>query len=803
MSNITDWIKYELYPSLFSCVDKALPEFSFRLRGKNWVSTNYRKITGEEGDSKGKVLIWENAPGYIKDFTRGSKGLIDYIIERDGLQFIEAVKYLAEITGLEIPREPNFNPATYQKYKDRENLLEVSNDYFINSLHNKPEAQETIDYLKGRGYSDNDIEAMGLGYIPSQEELFKHLKGKGYSQDLIAQSVKIGNDTRIGSSHKLTIPYRSGGSIKGFKFRTTGQASPKYLNTSGLPIGKHLFNLGGIKGDKDLVIVEGELDSLHATAKGIENIVALTGSNITADQIKDAIRRGAKSFTICLDKEPGKEDKTVKSVYNVITTLQRGGVNKIYIANLPDLGKGKTDPDSLIKEKGIEAFKEIIKKAIPYYAYLLMGIIEKYPEPITPKDIDKLLEEIVGLAVNIPDPLDKDRYKDLFISAYSKGLGVGSEALDLAIERLSINKDKETQDRELRELIIEASKLQSQGDILEAFNLLKDRLKEIKQRGNATEYSKLLIPTQEEQIKDRLAGKEANLNSGYKIGQEELLLPSGAISIIASPTSHGKTSFLVNLALNIADRYPAKEVYLFSYEEDQDTIVLNALNTFINDEIDQYNNRRALKNYYRTGDNKFINSLLTEGGDFDIKRTQFFKELIDTRRLNINYSSYNSDELIEAIRYLTKNANPGAVIIDYIQLLNLPPGKYKTNSRQEELKEVCLALKDIAIETGLPIILGSQFNREVNSPLKLHATKLGEAGDIERVANVILGLWNCNFKALDPAVKDESELKRTIQPGTLYAEILKNRGGRVGSSENLDFNGNTGKIINKPKKNLF
>ena len=150
-----------------------------------------------------------------------------------------------------------------------------------------------------------------------------------------------------------------------------------------------------------------------------------------------------------------------------------------------------------------------------------------------------------------------------------------------------------------------------------------------------------------------------------------------------------------------------------------------------------------------------------------------------------------------------KNTNVGAIFIDYIQLLNLPEGKYKTFSRQEEIKEICISLKDIAIETGLPIILGAQFNREVSNQLKIHATKIGEAGDIERIANLIIGFWNNNFKGL----ASESEAREISNngfdaPDTLYTVILKNRGGKAGLSDALLFNGNTGKIQNK-EENKF
>jgi KaiC/GvpD/RAD55 family RecA-like ATPase len=139
-------------------------------------------------------------------------------------------------------------------------------------------------------------------------------------------------------------------------------------------------------------------------------------------------------------------------------------------------------------------------------------------------------------------------------------------------------------------------------------------------------------PVKEEELKDRQANKPESLNSGYIIGGEPLLLPSGAISVFTAPTSHGKTTFLINLALNVANDYPDKEVYLFSYEEDGDSILINTLNTYLDEEI-SYNNRRTLKSYFTTGSKEYIKSQSKEY--FTATKDKFFKELIDTRRLNI------------------------------------------------------------------------------------------------------------------------------------------------------------------------
>ena len=793
---ITDWIKYELYPTLFESIDRALPEHNFKRYSGGWRSKTY--LDGSPHKYRAdKTVVTKKATGYILEQGGDTLSLVDYVIKRDGVEFIQAVKTLADVVGLQLPKG-EFNQENYQRYKDQATLLEDCNSYFIYCLENSTGADEVKAYLSSRGYSDEDIKAMELGYIPDQAKLFKYLLSKGYSQSLVDEVVKLNKG--IGSTHRLTIPYRSGGSVKGFKFRTVGDATPKYLNSTGLDRLGGFFNLSGIKGDKDVVIVEGELDSLSATAKGVENVVATGGSSIAPEQVKDAIKRGAKSFTLCLDRDPGKEVETYKKINSAIEVILGEGVNRVYIARLPGSGDDKVDPDSLIKESGVEAFREALRGALPYYEYKLQETLTKYGKieeerGLQPKDIDRLLDEVVETASQIPDATDRDRYKKLFTSLEAiKGLGVSEESLTITVDRLTSTRDKEAQAKEFKKLLSEAIQLQDKGETDKALELLDNKVKEVKLKDKATEFSSLMIPIKEDELRERQANKPESLNSGYTIGGEPLLLPSGAISVFTAPTSHGKTTFLINLALNVATASPDKETYLFSYEEDGDSILINTLNTYLDEEISS-NNRRTLKSYFTTGSTEYIKSQSKDY--FTATKDKFFRELIETRRLNIHYSSYNSDTLIEAIRYLHKHAKPGAIFIDYIQLLNLPEGKYKTYSRQEEIKEICIALKDVAVETGLPIILGAQFNREVVNQLRIHATKIGEAGDIERIANLIVGFWNNNFKPLATEVElNEINNKGATTPDTLYTTILKNRGGRVGLEEILSFNGNTGKIKN-------
>lgn len=798
--NITDWIREELYPTLFESIDRAFPEHDFKSYSGGWRSKTYLDGSPHR-DRIDKTVITKTAPSRILEQGGDTLSLIDYVIKRDGVEFIQAVKILADVVGLQLPKG-DFNEVAYINNRDKSTILEDCNSYFIYCLENSTEAEEVREYLKSRGYSSENIKAMELGYIPSQDKLFNYLvETKGHSLKLIEEVVTIKSDTRIGATHKLAIPYRSGGYIKGFKFRTVGDATPKYLNTTGLDRNGGFFNLSGIKGDKDLIIVEGELDSLSATVRGIENVVATGGSSISSEQIKDAIKKGAKQFTICFDKEPDKEEKTKSDTEKAIEVILGEGVNRVYIVSLPDLGGGKTDPDRLIKESGVGAFKQAITEAVPYWQYKLEETLKKYGKlqeereiqgiGLQPKDIDSLLEEVVETASNIPDPIDRDRYKNLFTSLPSmEYLGITEESLSITVDRLTSTKDKEAQAKEFKKLLSEATKLQDKGETGKGLELLERKVKEVKLQDKATEFSSLLKGIKKEDFKERIATKTESLYSGYNFGGEPLPLPSGAISIFTAPTSHGKTTFLLNLALNVSSQ--GKEVHVFSYEEDGDSILLKALNTYIDSPLSA-NNKRTIESFYKGED--YIKR--EERSNFIAKEDEFFRELIDSKKLNIHYSNYDSDTLVEAIRFLHKNSSPEAIFIDYIQLLYLPKGKYKTYSRQEEIKEICIALKDVAVETGLPIILGAQFNREVVNQLRIHATKIGEAGDIERIANLIVGFWNNNFKPLATEGEIiEINKKGVTTPNTLYSTILKNRGGLVGMEEILSFNGNTGKIKN-------
>jgi replicative DNA helicase len=447
------------------------------------------------------------------------------------------------------------------------------------------------------------------------------------------------------------------------------------------------------------------------------------------------------------------------------------------------------------------------EEPIYWYNYELEGLLPTYQDYIaesgglTDSQIEDLRTDIVSLGLRIPDPMDRDLYRETITSGPFAQLGITPESLDITLDELRADQDRENQKKELDLLLGKVASLQEEGKTQEALEALSKKASDIKLLDKAGEFDKLLSPTSEDAIRNAIAQASDSLRTGYKIGEVDLELPSGALSIFVAPTSHGKTSLLINLLLETARLYPEKRFIFFSYEESAEAIYIKTLNTYANLDLSK-SNRKTLTSYYK-GQKEFMKKEARE--DFELARERFFSELVNTGRIKIVYSKYDSDTLIDAIRHLDKNAEIGGVYIDYFQLLNLPEGRMSSYaSRQQELKEICQNLKDLAVDTGLPLILGAQFNRDVRDPRKMHPTHIGEAGDIERIANLIVGFWNTTFvPAFDKSganltqVQKELGLTLGVKPGNFYAQVMKARDGQQGITTLWGWDGNTGKVSNQ------
>ena len=439
------------------------------------------------------------------------------------------------------------------------------------------------------------------------------------------------------------------------------------------------------------------------------------------------------------------------------------------------------------------------------WEYQLQRIISTYADTdLEPSQRDNLLEDIVTLGSSL-EPLERALLVKQFLTWEGvQEMGITQEALDETISSLSKKADQKKQQDKLARALYDSQQLLDQGKPQEAIKALQRGTKEAQGVDRAAEYSRLLEPNNEAEVIAWSKVQPGGVDSGYTWKGEPLVLPGGAITVIAAATNHGKTAVLINLALNALERHQDKSVLFLTYEESDKQILQYALNTYLDMPELSLNNRKTLRDYFR-GKHEFIARAARE--EFSHKKEQFFRELITPGRLLIKYPELDSQGLGEFIRYAKKkNPSLGAVYVDYFQLLKLAPGEAKRNgTRQEELKEICLQLKDTAVETGLPIILAAQFNREVTAPHLVHPTNIGEAGDIERIVNTLLGLWNYGKdpegNSMPKGQLDSYNAKKQRYNRCLEVQLLKSRELATGGSPVYwNFSGNTGKITHREQE---
>lgn len=792
---------------LFDRIPEALPEHSWTQDRRGWKSKTY--LDGSPHKDRGdKTRILKAQPGRIFEEGGDGKSLVDYVMERDRLPFIDAVKRLAAVAGLQLPSLDVKDQEAYRKAQKRTGLLEEASSYMSWSLQRASgkKADALREYLQGRGWTMAEVEAVGLGYLPGWEKLKAYLVSKGYTEQEVEEALTIGQDGRLGDTHTLAIPYRSGSRILGYAFRTVTGAEPKYINSTGLDRKAGLFNLSPLKGEKDLVVVEGYLDALHATAKGLENVVAVGSSHLGPEHVQDAVAKGARKVTLCFDKDEAGKKGTDKAL-EVLKGFPR---LKAYVAQLPGMteeemdqngphvGKivrellewngqtgGRMDPDQLIQEQGIDALRAVVAGAMPAWEYQLGQLLEPFTKgELLPKEVDQLLERSVTIANDLVDPLDRDRFTSAFLYQV-EGLGVTKESLLGAQEQLRYERDREKQRKDLVSLVSTVNR-EIDKDPTAAIDQLEDGLRGLRrERG-----SKLLHPATYSGWLDHMGKSLPALRTGYAALDAVARIPQAAITLVAGRPRHGKTTVMMNLLLSMAELYPTKRFLFFTYEEPSAHILTKLLNRTLGGDLQHlYQEHGVTSNYSYLG--AYLRS-----GRADVPEVETAKEklrdLMDSQRIQVIDGSYTVEDL-RAILEAIPAEEVGAVFLDYIQRMSTAK---QTQDKRTEIAHISDQLLQIAKSTGLPLILGAQLNRAATSATDKRPSleNLKEAGNLEEDANLVLSIYN------ESAEKEAADGGAWGREVTLELRALKNRDGAPNGKAELLLDNWTGKVKEAPNK---
>lgn len=392
---LKDWETRVADPEVYEHMDVLFPEFSFRRVQKgsdrdHWASRYKMDLTLPKVRNAEKTVVYRCEMRFREqgNWSNGI-GVMDRIMQDRGLRSVyEAYKWAASSLSLSMPKPDSKEVGeAISRSQRRTALLETLWDYFCWNLENNrsQKAASVRQYLKKqRGFSSKQVSSLGLGFVPDWSKVVRYITiDKKYGLDELDEVCGVRNSdgyTSVGKTHLLAIPYECGGVLKGFLFRRVDDSreGPKYIATAGLDRKSVFFNIPADTEPKEIVVVEGEMDALKATAEGISGVVAIGGSEIAGErrrQVEDAFRRGVTRITLCLDLDSLKEEPTLGNTSSRHDHLMRSvhtikdvdsAFEDIYVA----LFREPSDPDEFVREKGAEAFREIIAEALPYWSYL-------------------------------------------------------------------------------------------------------------------------------------------------------------------------------------------------------------------------------------------------------------------------------------------------------------------------------------------------------------------------------------------------------------------------------------------------
>jgi replicative DNA helicase len=484
----------------------------------------------------------------------------------------------------------------------------------------------------------------------------------------------------------------------------------------------------------------------------------------------------------------------------------------------------KVDADSYLKDHSVEELKTILNNAVSGTVFRFNRINEEAMKEQDENGIlyYRYLNEFKRKTIELSNrntvlPTDRDIVFKMF--SESTGNIITKEAIEEEANRLKGIEDKKMQRLDTLRTLSTAYTLANSDDpdgVNKALSLIGDKVSRLKEISREADYQKLLSLPSEETIKERFKERPTGIPTNYYFGtgdkREKLLLQSGALTYICAPTSHGKSRMLENLAIQLSTDGESGDVIYFTFEEDTEAVRMQLLNVYIGEDLSK-NNIRSLNSYYRDGKNYFYKDTYKQNL-FKTKEAEFMK-IITSGKLRVFSEDYDSNDLIGSIRYLSRSIKIKAVFIDYIQLLHT---RGAGAGRKEELADMCRGFMTLAKDTGLPIVLAAQLNREAYSPIEMTAQNIAEASEIEHSANTIMVLWNSVNEPLQKSgyfyrdktgnrpTEESSKLeKRGFNIGTegkLYAKLVKNRAGARNIDAIFDFNGNSGKITqtdNDPK----
>ena len=359
-----------------------------------------------------------------------------FLMEYENFSFVEAVKYLADRAGIELP-EIEYSKEAKEKADLKASILEVNKlaakYYYVQLKSERGSAAYT--YLKDRKLSDETITAFGLGYSNKfSDDLYRYLRGKGYSEELIRQAGLINTDERQGVYDKfwnrVMFPIMDVNSrVIGFGGRVMGDAKPKYLNSPETAVFDKSRNLYGLNRARTsrkpyFLLCEGYMDVIALHQAGFTNAVASLGTALTPGHAS-LIKRYVQEVYLTYDSD----DAGTRAALRAIPILRDAGISAKVIRMDP-----YKDPDEFIKNLGAEEYENRIREAKNGFMFSIDRLSGDY-DMRSPEGKTAFFRETARRLMSFEDELERNNYIDAVASEYN----VRRESLEKLVAKTAVS----------------------------------------------------------------------------------------------------------------------------------------------------------------------------------------------------------------------------------------------------------------------------------------------------------------------------------------------------------------------------
>jgi DNA primase len=337
--------------------------------------SNYKGLCPFHGEKTPSFIVTPSRGTYHCFGCSAHGTAIGFLMAYDNLEFPQAVEALAEMMGLEVPRESSGVPERKDDNEELYALLREADQIYRAALRSSDKA---IAYLKKRGIDGPTAGRFGIGYAPDAWDTV--LKQLGTSDARIAKLMQAGLVVANDSGRRydrfrdrIMFPIRNAprGQIIGFGGRVLDSGEPKYLNSPETPIfrkGHELYGLYEARQNpgrpKQIIVTEGYLDVASLVQHGIENVVATLGTATTAENLR-RLTRLTDRILFCFDGDRAGRAAAWRALETALP--YGGGTLELKFLLLPE----GDDPDSFVRTKGPDAFRALAKDAAPLSDFLV------------------------------------------------------------------------------------------------------------------------------------------------------------------------------------------------------------------------------------------------------------------------------------------------------------------------------------------------------------------------------------------------------------------------------------------------